>query len=46
LAGAIDAAEHWMSWSTDVYLQAQTGIPCGLPYLVGLVGDREIAAEV
>jgi hypothetical protein len=34
-----------MNWKTDSYMQASTGIPVGLSYLVGLVGDREIALE-
>jgi hypothetical protein len=43
LNGAVEAAvERWMRWETDSYMQAQSGIPVGLPYLVGLVGDGEI----
>jgi hypothetical protein len=46
LASAIDAAvERWMDWRTDACMQAQTGVPEGLPYLIGLVGDVEIALE-
>jgi hypothetical protein len=44
---AIEAAvERWMNWRTDTYMQARDGIPEGLPYLVGLVGDSEITAEL
>jgi hypothetical protein len=46
LRSAIEAAvERWMHWKTDRTMQAQSGIPLGLPYLVGLVGDAEIALE-
>jgi hypothetical protein len=46
LPAAIDTAvERWMAWNVDRYMQAQTGIPCDLPYLVGLVGDFEFEAE-
>jgi hypothetical protein len=46
LRSAIEApVERWMNWKTDHTMQAQTGIPLGLPYLVGLVGDAEIALE-
>jgi cytochrome c len=46
LSGAIAATvERWMHWRTDRTMQAQDGIPAGLPYLVGLVGDAEIALE-
>ena len=47
LPAAIAAAvERWMSWSVDRGMAAQTGIPQGLPYLLGLVGEREIEAEI
>jgi hypothetical protein len=43
---AIEAAvQRWLRWKTDTYIRMQSGIPEGLPYLVGLVGDREIALE-
>ncbi len=47
LPPAIDAAvERWMSWRIGRRMARQTGIPAELPYLVGLVGDCEIAAEI
>ena len=47
LSSAIDAAvERWMNWHTNSNMQAQSGIPVGLPYLVGLLGDREIENEI
>jgi hypothetical protein len=47
LPTAIDAAvERWMAWTVHSYMQARTGIPQGLPYLVGLVGEQEIEGEI
>ncbi|MFN3624482.1 MAG: hypothetical protein ACK4TP_10505 [Hyphomicrobium sp.] len=46
LADAIDAAiERWMTWTIDRRTSRETGIPRGLPYLVGFVTDCEIMAE-
>lgn len=46
LADAIDAAvDRWMNWTIDRRTSRETGIPRGLPYLVGLVTDWEIVAE-
>jgi hypothetical protein len=46
LADAIDAAiERWMAWTIDRRTSRETGIPRGLPYLVGFVTDCEIMAE-
>ncbi|MCW5683556.1 MAG: hypothetical protein KIT85_04105 [Pseudolabrys sp.] len=45
-AEAIDAAVHrWMNWTIDRRTSRETGIPRGLPYLVGFVTDCEIVAE-
>jgi hypothetical protein len=47
LSSAIDAAvERWMNWRTNSNMQAQSGIPIGLPYLVGLMGDRKMENEI
>ena len=47
LSSAIDAAvERWMNWRTNSNMQAQSGIPVGLPYLVGLMGDRKMENEI
>jgi hypothetical protein len=46
LADAISAAiERWMTWTIDRRTSRETGIPRGLPYLVGFVTDCEIMAE-
>ena len=46
LADAIKAAvERWMTWAIGGRLSRETGIPRGLPYLVGFVTDCEIMAE-
>jgi hypothetical protein len=39
------AVDRWMTWTIGRQLSRKTGIPCGLPYLVGLVTDCEILAE-
>jgi hypothetical protein len=47
LRGAIDVAiEGWMNWTIDRRTSRETGIPRGLPYMLGLVTDREILAEM
>jgi len=46
LRGAIDVAvERWMTWTIDRHVSRETGIPKGLPYLLGFVTDCEILAE-
>lgn len=46
LRGAIDiAVERWMTWTIDRHVSRETGIPRGLPYLLGFVTDCEIMAE-
>jgi hypothetical protein len=46
LADAIDAAvDRWMNWTIDRRTARETGIPRGLPYLVGFVTDCEIMVE-
>jgi hypothetical protein len=46
LADAIDKAiERWMTWTIDRRTSRETGIPRGLPYLLGFVTDCEIMAE-
>jgi hypothetical protein len=46
LADAIDAAvDRWMNWTIDRRTSRETGIPRGLPYLVGFATDCEIMAE-
>jgi hypothetical protein len=46
LTKAIDAAvERWMNWTIGRRTSRETGIPCGLVYLVGFVIDCEIMAE-
>ena len=47
----IDRAIHatigrWLGWNISPAQSAQTGIPAGLPYLVGVVNDFAIAREV
>jgi len=39
------AVERWMSWTVGRCLSRETGIPRGLPYLVGFVTDCEIMAD-
>jgi hypothetical protein len=47
LEAAIDAAvERWMGWTIDGYIEAELGIPRGLPYLTGFVTHFEILAEI
>jgi hypothetical protein len=46
LQQAIDAAiDRWMNWTIDRRTSRETGIPRGLPYLIGFVTDCEIMAE-
>jgi hypothetical protein len=46
LPRAIDAAvDRWMNWTIDRRTARETGIPRGLPYLIGFVTDCEIMAE-
>jgi hypothetical protein len=46
LKDAIDAAvDRWMGWTISRGVEAELGIPRGLPYLAGLVGHYEIMAE-
>ena len=46
LQQAIDAAvDRWMNWTIGRRTSRETGIPHGLPYLVGFVTDCEIMAE-
>jgi hypothetical protein len=46
LPTAISAAvDRWMTWTIGRRLSRETGIPRGLPYLVGFVTDCEIMAE-
>jgi len=46
LQQAIDAAiDRWMNWTIDRRMSRETGIPRGLPYLIGFVTDCEIMAE-
>ncbi len=46
LRGAIDVAiERWMNWTIGRRTSRETGIPRGLPYLLGFVTDCEIIAE-
>lgn len=47
LSAAISTAlDRWMNWKTDRAMSRTYGIPCGLPYLAGLVQHYEIIAEV
>jgi hypothetical protein len=39
------AVDRWMTWTIDRRTARETGIPRGLPYLVGFVTDCEIMAE-
>lgn len=46
LQQAIEAAiDRWMHWTIDRRTSRETGIPRGLPYLVGFVTHCEIMAE-
>ena len=46
LADSINAAvDRWMDWTINRRTSRETGIPRGLPYLVGFVTDCEIMAE-
>ena len=46
LETAIDAAiERWMGWTINRRTSRETGIPSGLPYLIGFVTHCEIEAE-
>jgi hypothetical protein len=46
LQQAIEAAiDRWMNWTIDRRTSRETGIPRGLPYLIGFVTDCEITAE-
>ncbi|WP_292612553.1 hypothetical protein [Nitrobacter sp. 62-13] len=39
------AIDRWMTWTIDRRTSRETGVPRGLPYLVGFVTDCEIMAE-
>ncbi len=46
LPQAIEAAvDRWMNWTIDRRTSRETGIPRGLPYLIGFVTDCEIMTE-
>jgi hypothetical protein len=46
IAAAIDAAvTRWMGWTISRATSRETGIPKGLPYLMGFVTHFEIQAE-
>lgn len=46
IEGAVHvAADRWMSWSIGRRISRETGIPRGLPYLVGFVTHYEIIAN-
>jgi hypothetical protein len=46
LEAAIAAAvETWMGWRISRRMARETGIPEGLPYLTGLVGQMQVEAE-
>ena len=46
LEAAIGAAvETWMGWRIGRRMARETGIPAGLPYLTGLVGQMQVEAE-
>jgi len=47
---SIDRAIHatigrWLSWNISISQSHQTGIPAGLPYLVGVVNDFAIQQD-
>ena len=47
LAEAVDAAvARWMAWTITRRTERDTGIPSGLPYLVGYVTDCAIMADL
>lgn len=39
------AVETWMGWRIGRRMARETGIPAGLPYLAGLVGQMQLLAE-
>jgi hypothetical protein len=43
IAAAIDT---WMGWRIGRLMARETGIPQGLPYLTGLVGQMQVEAEL
>jgi hypothetical protein len=43
IAAAIDT---WMGWRIGRSMARETGIPHGLPYLTGLVGQMQVEAEL
>lgn len=46
LQQAIDAAiNRWMTWTIGRRTSRETGIPRGMPYLIGFITDCEIMAE-
>jgi hypothetical protein len=46
LPAAVDAAaDRGMNWTINRRTSRETGIPRGLPYLLGLVADCEIRSE-
>jgi hypothetical protein len=46
IEAAIDAAvAQWMSWRIGARLERETGIPRGLPYLTGWVGNCAAQSE-
>ena len=47
LEAAIDTAvATWMGWRVSGRTARETGIPQGLPYLTGLVGQMQVEAEL
>ncbi len=47
LAEAVDAAvARWMAWTVTRRTERDTGIPSGLPYLVGFVTHCAIMADL
>ena len=47
LAEAVDAVvARWMAWTITRRTERDTGIPSGLPYLVGFVTDCAIMADL
>jgi hypothetical protein len=46
LRSSIDVAiTRWMTWKISRRVSVETGIPTGLPYLLGMVTDCEILGE-
>ena len=46
LAEAVEAVTlRWLAWTISRQTERETGIPAGLPYLVGHVIDASLAAE-